>query len=79
MVSVFRATIETADGKGFFAHGFHLGTDEAIARKCAEDLMSLSYYPAVVKTVSLVKDGALFDVFDGKAWDSDNPLDRPAD
>lgn len=82
MASVFTASIEPVNGRAYI-YGAHLGTDEAVARKCCEDLMALCFDrhggPMTVRTIGLIKDGALFDVFDGDGWDSDDPLDREFD
>jgi hypothetical protein len=61
-------SIETDAGS--YMHGFHLGTDESIARKCAETIC-LHYTPRMgtrIATVGLVAHGKLVDVFDGSGW-----------
>ena len=68
-MSPFLASIETFD-HGTFTYGFHLGTDERVARQLCEDLIRLAHFKGRscrVRTVGLMRDGALFDTFDG-AW-----------
>ena len=71
-MSVFLASIETTT-KGTFTHGYHLGTDERVARACAEQLLGLKWSAALgwfdVRTVGLMRDGQLIDTFDGD-WSS---------
>ena len=59
-----------------FQHGFHLGTQETMARYMVETLF-IQYNsgrdprtPHGVITVGLVEDGRFVDVFDGKDWES---------
>jgi hypothetical protein len=60
----FILSIEPVAGPTY-RHGFHLGTDEAVARKFAEDVFGA----LPVRTVALIRDQRIVDVFDGH-WDS---------
>jgi hypothetical protein len=68
----FILSIEPVAGPTY-RHGFHLGTDEAVARQIAEETYrSLRRHPGTVcavRTVALIRDERLVDVFDGR-WDS---------
>jgi len=67
--STFTLSIEPTNGAAF-QHGFHLGTDEAVARGIAEERFAgRNAYGLHTRTVALVRNGRLFDVFDG-AWSS---------
>jgi hypothetical protein len=83
-MSPFTLSVET--NAGTFQHGFHLGTDERLARELVEgyfrnvDAAALAYIGRAPKgathvvTVALKRDGYLFDVFDG-AWLGDGESD----
>jgi hypothetical protein len=77
----FVLSIEPTEGKTF-VHGFHLGTDERLARKIAEETFTARNGAAInhpsmwTRTVALMRDGAIVDVFDGR-WKSD--VDEEAD
>jgi len=63
MVSCFVLSIEPQTGPSF-RHGFHLGTDLRVAREIA-----LEYFVAnKAKTVALMRDRKIFDLFDGDTW-----------
>jgi hypothetical protein len=71
----FVLSIEPTEGKTF-QHGYHLGTDERLARKIAEETFTARNGAAInhpsmwTRTVALMRDGRLFDTFDGR-WASD--------
>jgi hypothetical protein len=65
----FTLSIEPVEG-AVFVHGFHLGTIEKVARDCAADIFAnRNNYGSPTRTVALIRDGKLFDVFDG-TWSS---------
>jgi hypothetical protein len=72
-MTIYTASIETTN-KGTFVYGFHLGTIEWIARDAARELMHLRYARRLgeirVRTIGLLADGRLIDVFDGE-WTSE--------
>jgi hypothetical protein len=85
--SVFCLSIEPVNGKTF-VHGYHLGTIESVARQIAEktfrtrnklhpftDHARNSY---TTRTVALIRDGKLFDIYDG-TWASEGWEDREDD
>lgn len=61
----FVLSIEPVEGKSF-VHGFHLGTDERVARQFAEE----KYRATGARTVALMRDWRIWDVFDG-SWFSE--------
>jgi hypothetical protein len=66
----FVLSIET--DVGTYQHGFHLGTDERWARSFAEDSY-LKLQPkigTVIKTVALMRNKKILDVFDGTWFNS---------
>lgn len=67
MSAPFILSIEPT-GKPAYVHGFHLGTDEAVARKIAEEMFRSRRYTC---TVALIRDHKLVDVYDG-AWASES-------
>ncbi len=68
---VFTLSIEDTVGHSF-QHGFHLGTDEKLARQIAEEKFNARVkYNLPVVTVALIKAGKIVDCFDGK-WSSEN-------
>jgi hypothetical protein len=72
--SVFTLSIETTIHPAFQAP-YHVGTDERIARQCAEETFQnrkwfADYGRVTIRTVALMRDGRVFDVFDGD-WMSD--------
>ncbi len=71
MTDVFTLSIEATEGQSF-QHGFHLGTDERLARQIAEEKFNARVgagMPTV--TVALMRAGKIIDVFDGN-WSSDS-------
>lgn len=69
MSSTFTLSIEPIEGRAY-QHGYHLGTIESVARKCAEDIYWSKRKSGGVRTVALMRDRKIFDVFDGE-WSSD--------
>ncbi len=69
MTSVFVLSIEFADGH-VRQYGYHLGTDERLARQIAEE----KFRAIKATTVALKRDGHIWDVFDG-SWFSDQQYD----
>lgn len=69
--SPFTLSVET--DAGTYTHGFHLGTIESVAVHCAEEFYrnrkSLKIGTRIV-TVALMRDGKVFDCFDGFKWSS---------
>lgn len=56
-----------------FKHGYHLGTDERIARRFAEQTFTQHHENnTALYTVALMRDGKIFDVYDGRSWFSDD-------
>ncbi len=71
----FTLSIEPTDQPSF-QHGFHLGTIETVAKRCAEDIFharNANGQPTC--TVALIRDRKIFDVFDGK-WSSESGFDE---
>ena len=67
--SIFTLSIEPT-GKSAFIHGFHLGTDEALARQIAAEMFTArNARKDWTCTVALIRDRKIFDVFDG-VWQS---------
>lgn len=67
--SPFTLSIEATDGVAF-QHGFHLGTYERVARSIAvERFTGRNAYGLATRTVALMRDGRIVDVFDG-VWSS---------
>ena len=65
MTAIYTLSIETAPGQSK-QHGFHLGTDEVLARQIAEGIFKCRVengYPVV--TVALKREGKLIDVYYG--------------
>lgn len=51
-------------------HGFHLGTDERLARQIAEEKFhAMRKHAMPIVTVALIREHRLFDVYDG-CWHS---------
>lgn len=66
--STFTLSIEPT-GKPAFVHGFHLGTDEAVARKIAVEMFNARNNAGEhTTTVALILDRKLFAIYDGE-WD----------
>lgn len=75
MTTPFCASIETTEGVSH-QHGFHLGTDEHLARELCESLFReriTSNRP--VRTIGLMRDGKLVDCFYGDRWHWDEDHD----
>ena len=75
--SVYTISIEPVDGETF-KYGYHLGTDERVARFEVEGMfvrrtwwIGQGYGNVEVKTIGLWHDGKLVDVYDG-SWNSDS-------
>jgi hypothetical protein len=65
--SPFTLSTETFD-KHAYQHGFHLGTDELLARQIAEEKFhALRACGKPIITVALMRDGRMVDCYDG-AW-----------
>jgi len=67
MDSCFVLSIEPQSGNSF-RHGFHLGTDSRVARDIAEGY----FRENGAKTVALMRDRKIFDLFDGRTWTRDS-------
>ena len=62
----FTLSIEPT-GKPAFQHGFHLGTDERVARQIAEGIFNnRNKHGEPTCTVALIRNRKIFDVYDGK-------------
>ena len=67
----FILSIETVEGKSF-VHGFHLGTDERLARQIAEEKFRARVADNLpVVTVAIVRNYKMVDCFDGRDWFSE--------
>lgn len=72
-------SIEPIEGRAF-QHGYHLGTDLAVARRFAEEIFQMRNQSELVKdhndrvmktrTVALMRGGEIIDCYDGQ-WSSD--------
>lgn len=70
-MSPFMLSIEPVEGKSF-THGFHLGTDERVARDIAKEAWharNKQNLPTV--TVALMRDGKIFDCYMGDRWQNE--------
>ena len=70
----FTLSIEETEGKSR-AHGFHLGTDERVARIIVQDKMSafINYGKDIV-SMALKRDGRIIDVlYSDLTWQSNEP------
>jgi hypothetical protein len=61
-------------GKPSVQHGFHLGTDERVARQIAEGVFHKNVTYGPICTVALMRDRKIFDVYDGR-WASETGFD----
>jgi len=69
-MSTFTLSIEDTYGHSF-QHGFHLGTDKALARQIAEERFHARIKHGLpVVTVALIRERKLVDCFDGE-WESE--------
>ena len=74
MASTFTLSIEPTEGPSF-VNGFHLGAIEAVARKEAEDRFhGRNAWGLHTRTVALILDRRIFDVYDGR-WSSESGFD----
>jgi hypothetical protein len=74
MTNPFTLSIEPTDGPAF-QHGFHLGTDERIAKEFAEEIFrNRNTNHHATCTVALIRDRRIIDVYDGQ-WQSQRALD----
>ncbi len=70
MSQIFTLSIEPT-GKPSFQHGFHLGTEEPMARQFAEEIFhNRNAHVEPTCTVALIRNRKIFDVYDGK-WSSE--------
>lgn len=66
MANPFTLSIEPTGGKAF-VHGFHLGTDEAVAREIAVEMFhGRNKAGDYTCTVALIRDNAIVDIYDGR-------------
>lgn len=71
MSSPFCLSIESEHGKSR-QHGFHLGTQEPLARKIAQEMFHARVKNAMpIVTVALMIDGKLYDTYYGDKWHSE--------
>lgn len=65
-------TLSVETDKETFVHGFHLGTEEKLARRLAEEFFLYRILPehrgTYIRSVALIRDGKLVATFDGE-WD----------
>jgi hypothetical protein len=75
MSSPFTMSIEESFGNSK-QHGFHLGTDEKLAREIVQDKFKarVSHNIPTV-TIALMRDKRIVDVFYGDKWSSDFDID----
>lgn len=66
MSDTFTLSIEPQSGPSF-QHGYHLGTDEPLARQLAVEIC----HRTNAKSVALLRDYTAVDYFDGTMWNSD--------
>ena len=69
MTSPFTLSIEPT-GKPAVQYGFHLGTDERVARQLAEEIFHKNRTYGPICTVALMRDRKIADVYDGR-WSSE--------
>lgn len=70
-MATFTLSIEPISGKSF-QHGYHLGTIPSIAKSVAEEVYKrYANSKEGCRTVALMLDGKIQDVFYGDKWDSD--------
>jgi len=66
MNSTFTLSIETTEGQSF-QYGFHLGTDERLARQIAEERFHARVNNGLpVITVAILRDGRMVDCYGGR-------------
>jgi len=66
----FLLSIEPCLGDSYM-HGFHLGTCEDVAREFAKEIFRRVNSQTCLYTVALMRDGKVWDVWDGSEWASD--------
>lgn len=70
-MSVFVLSIESTPGQSE-QYGFHLGTDDRLARQIVEEKFRWRVHNNVpVVTMALKRNGKIFDVYYGDGWQSD--------
>lgn len=71
MSSPFVMSIEIAEGRSA-VHGYHLGTDERLARSIVEERFhGRVKFGLPTVTIALMRDRKVVDVFDGSRWSSE--------
>jgi hypothetical protein len=69
MADPFVLSIEPTEGQSF-VHGFHLGTQEPLARQIAEERFHARNKAGMwTRTVALMRSGRMVDCYDGR-WSS---------
>ena len=67
----FEMSIETTEGNSF-KNGFHLGTDESLARAIVMERYAARVNAGVpTVTIALMRDGRIVDVWMGDRWAND--------
>jgi hypothetical protein len=70
MSITYTMSIEAEEGKAW-QHGFHLGTEEALARQIVEEKFQARVkHDLPVVTIALLRDRKVVDVFDGRWFNS---------
>jgi hypothetical protein len=67
---IYTLSIEPCNGPTYL-HGFHLGTHEHLARQFAEEMYKRINAERGCFTVALIRNGHMWDTFDGRDWFSD--------
>lgn len=67
MAATYTLSIEPINGTAY-QHPYHLGTIEAVARDCAANHI---FHAPKMRTVALILNGKIFDVFYGDKWHSE--------
>ena len=67
--SPFVLSYEFTDGS-CRQYGFHLGTDERLAREIAEEHFAKRTFEVPLRTVALIRDRKLVDTYYGDKWHS---------
>ncbi len=74
MAQTFTLSIETTEGKSFI-NGFHLGTQEPLARQIAEEKFHARRNNGLpVVTVALLLGNKMVDCYDGQWFNDQGPL-----
>jgi uncharacterized protein (UPF0254 family) len=66
----FILSVEPCKGETY-KHGYHLGTDEKVAKEFAQEVFKRVNTETGCYTVALMRNGRIFDVFDGRDWIND--------